>query len=112
LAPCGNQITPDPAAVRRVPRRFPTLAGWTATGAVTQGTTVALRGAIRGEPRDIVDVRDTAVHRLVTQGYVKTGGDEEPGFEADADFSGPHQGNINVRAACQHYLVVTYTLRE
>lgn len=109
---CGDKITPHPAAAQKLPSGFPTVGGWAATEAVSQGKMLVLRGAVRGDPRDIVHVRDTAVGKLTAAGYLRTGRDEEPGFEADADFNGPHPGNINVRALCRDYLVVTYTFDQ
>ena len=111
-AACGKKITPDAAATRMLPSGFPTVAGWSATEAVRQGKTLVLRGAVGGDPPDIVDVRDAAIAKLTAVGYVRTGGDQEPGFEADADFTGSHPGNINVRALCRDYLVVTYTFEQ
>jgi hypothetical protein len=109
---CGDKITPHPAVAQRLPNGFPTIDGWTATAAVTQGKTLALRGAVRGGPDDIIDVRDAALKKLTASGYTRAGSDQEPGFEADADFSGPHPGNINVKALCRDNLVVTYTFEQ
>jgi hypothetical protein len=109
---CGDKITPDAAAARMLPSGFPTVAGWSGTEAVRQGKTLVLRGAVGGDPPDIVNLRDAAIAKLTAVGYVRTGGDEEPGFEADADFTGSHPGNINVRALCRDYLVVTYTFEQ
>jgi hypothetical protein len=109
---CGDKTSANPAVAQKVPPGFPTVAGWVGTDALTQGRTVVLRGAVKGDPDEIVQARDAAVGKLTAAGYARTGGDEEPGFEADADFTGPHSGNINVRALCRDYLVVTYTLAE
>lgn len=111
-AACGDKITSDAAAARMLPSGFPTVARWSATEAVRQGKTLVLRGAVGGDPPDIVDVRDAAIAKLTAVGYVRTGGDEESGFEADADFTGSHPGNVNVRALCRDYLVVTYTFEQ
>jgi hypothetical protein len=111
-AACGDKITSDAAAARMLPSSFPTVAGWSATEAVRQGKTLVLRGAVGGDPPDIVDVRDAVIAKLTAVGYARTGGDEEPGFEADADFTGSHPGNVNVRALCRDYLVVTYTFEQ
>jgi hypothetical protein len=86
--------------------------GWAATESLTQGRTLALRGAVRGGLEEIVVVRDAALRKIIASGYTKTGSDQEPGFEADADFNGPHPGNINVKALCRDYLVVTYTFEQ
>ena len=109
---CSDKTTPDPAAAQKVPRGFPTVAGWVATEAVTQGKTLLVRGSVKGDPDEIGHVRDAAVAKLTAAGYKRSGGDEEPGFEADADFTGPHDGNINVRALCRDYLLVSYTIEH
>jgi hypothetical protein len=111
-AACGDEITPHPGVARKLPNGFPTVTGWAATQAVMQGKTVALRGAVRGSPDDIVRVRDAAIHKITAAGYTEAGSDQEPGFEADADFDGPHAGNINVKALCRDYLVVIYTFEQ
>jgi hypothetical protein len=111
-AACGDEITPHPGVVQKLPTGFPTVNGWAATQAVTQGKTIALRGAVMGGPDDIVRVRDAALEKITASGYTRAGSDQEPGFEADADFSGPHAGNINVKALCLDYLVVTYTFEQ
>jgi len=95
-----------------LPSGVPTVAGWRATETVRQGKTLVLRGALGGDPPDIVGVRDAAIGKLTAVGYVRTGGDEEPGFEAEADFTGLHSGSLNVRALCRDYLVVTYTFEQ
>jgi hypothetical protein len=79
---------------------------------VTQGRTHAIHGSVRGELGEIVAVRDAAVTAIGAAGYVKTGSDQEPGFEADADFDGPHRGSIRVRALCSGYLDVIYTIEQ
>jgi hypothetical protein len=111
-ATCGEAATPHPSVARQLPAGFLTVAGWTATEAVTQGKTQAIRGVVVGNAENIVAVRDAAVAAIASAGYTKTGSDQEPGAEADADFSGPYQGNINVRALCRGYLVVTYTIEK
>jgi hypothetical protein len=57
-------------------------------------------------------VRDAAFSKILAAGYVKTGSDQEIGFEADGDFTGPHDGNINVKTLCKNYLVLTYTFNS
>jgi hypothetical protein len=111
-AACGDKTTPRAAVSAKLPAGFPTVAGWAATQAVSQGKTLVLRGAVKGDSDEIVEVRDAAVARLTAAGYRRTAGDEEPGFEADADFTGPHSGNINVRALCRDNLVVTYSFAQ
>jgi hypothetical protein len=111
-ADCGTRTTPHPQLAARLPAGFPTVAGWSATEVVSQGQTRAVRGVVAGAAKNIAAVRDAAVARIIAAGYSRTGSDQEPGFEADADFNGPHQGNINVRALCRGFLVLTYTIQS
>jgi hypothetical protein len=111
-AACGAKTTARPQLGAQLPAGFATVAGWTPSELVSQGKTRAVRGFLRGDADDIAAVRDAAVARIVAAGYLKTGSDQEPGFEADADFTGPHQGNINVRSLCQGFLLLTYTIQS
>lgn len=111
-APCGAAAMPDPKAARQLPAGFPTVTGWRATEVVTQGRTHAIHGSVPAELGEIVAMRDAAVAAIGAAGYVKTGSDQEPGFEADADFDGPHRGNLRVRALCSGYLDVIYTIEQ
>jgi hypothetical protein len=111
-AGCTGTATARPGVAGQLPAGLPTVAGWIPTEAVSQGQTKAIRGLVRGEVGDLVTVRDAAVNRISAAGYRKTDSDQEPGYEAEADFTGPQEGNINVRACGRDYLVVTYTIRQ
>ena len=91
------------------PAGFPTVAGFIPIFSATEGSSTLIRGAVPGVPSQIPVVRDTGFAKIQAKGYTVTGHDQEPGFEADGDFTGPHPGNINVKTLCSHYLVVTYT---
>ena len=106
---CGTLTKPDPAALTKLPSGFPTVAGFTPIFTATQGSTVLVRGAVPGAPAQIPSVRDAGFVKIQAKGYTVTGHDQEVGFEADGDFTGPHPGNINVKTLCRGYLVVTYT---
>jgi hypothetical protein len=111
-AACGEQTTPHPELARQLPAGFPTVAGWSATEVVNQGQTRAVQGVLRGEAADLVRVRDTAASQLAAAGYTRSGSDEEPGFEAEAEFEGPHEVGIKVKPLCRGYLALTYTVRQ
>jgi hypothetical protein len=111
-AACSAAATPRPDVAGQLPAGFPTVAGWIPTEAVSQGRTKVVRGVVPGEGKDLVAVRDAAVARIGTAGYRETGSDQEPGYEAEADFTGPYEGNINVRPGCRGYLVLTYTINQ
>jgi hypothetical protein len=111
-AACGEQTTPHPELARQLPAGFPTVAGWSATEVVNQGRTRAVQGVLPGEAADLVRVRDTAASQITVTGYSKTGSDEEPGFEAEAEFEGPHEVSIKVKPLCRGDLALTYTVRQ
>ncbi|HEX8092691.1 hypothetical protein [Jatrophihabitans sp.] len=111
-AACGNRTAPHPELARQLPAGFPTVAGWTATEVVNQGQTRVVNGILPGEAADLVRVRDSAASQITATGYTKSGSDEEPGFEAEAEFEGPHEVNIKVKPLCRGYLVLSYTVRQ
>ena len=110
--PCGAKTVLNAAAASALPKAFPVVTGWQASSTVTQGKTVAVSGFVTGAPAAITVVRDEAFTKIIAAGYTKTGSDEEPGFEADGDFTGPVAGNLNVKTLCQGNLLVTYTFNQ
>ncbi|HEV2886555.1 MAG TPA: hypothetical protein VGX49_06570 [Jatrophihabitans sp.] len=111
-AACGQQTAPHPELARQLPAGLPTVAGWQPTEVVNQGQTREVRGVLPGEAADLVAVRDSAASEIVGAGYSSTGSDEEPGFEAEAEFEGPQEVNIKVKPLCRGYLVLSYTVRQ
>lgn len=109
---CGQQSTPHPELIRQLPAGFATVAGWQVTAVVNQGRTRVVSGVLAGEAADVVSVRDAAVSRLTAAGYAHTGSDEEPGHEAEAEFSQPYEVSVKVRPLCRGYLVLSYTVRR
>lgn len=104
---CGTRTTADPAAASTLPAGFPTVEGFTPTFSGAEGATVLIRGAAPGAPPQIPSVWDAGFAKSRAAGYTVTGQDQELGFEADGDFTGPHPGNINVETLGRGYLVVT-----
>ena len=112
-AACNQQQTaPHPELIRQLPADFPTLVGWQPTEVTNQGQTRVVSGVLRGGVTDLVTVRDNAADELVTEGYTQAGSDEEAGFEAEAEFTGPQEVTIKVKPLCRDYLVLTYTVRQ
>jgi hypothetical protein len=109
---CTETAPARPGITGQLPAGFPTVAGWIPTGAVSQGQTKAIRGLVPGGVDDLVSVRDAAVDRLNTAGYRKADSDQEPGYEAEADFTGPQEGNIKVRPCGRNHLLVIYTIHQ
>jgi hypothetical protein len=111
-AACGQQTAPRPDLARQLPTGLPTVTGWQPVTVATQGRTREVSGVLRGEVADLVTVRDNAADELVNSGYEQTGSDEEVGYEAEAEFEGPHEVRIKVKPLCRDYLVLTYTVRQ
>lgn len=111
-AACTKKPSPRPGAAGQLPAGFPTIAGWVPTDVVSQGQTKAVSGVVPGDVKDLVTVRNAALSRISTAGYRATHSDQEPGFEAEADFTGAHEGNVKVRAWCPGYLLLTYTIHQ
>ena len=111
-APCGSRITSSPSVARRMPKGFPVLPTWAGVMSVSQGKTFAERGVVKASRAQITALRDQVFAQIKHAGYVVKGSDQEPGFEADGDFVGPQDGNINVKLFCRGYLLVTYTFNS
>jgi len=103
--PCGTLPTPDPAA--SLPSGFPGREGQVLHGAATQGKTGIVFDLVRDD--DFVGVRDALVDRLKAAGYEIVGTDQEA-VEAEAEFTGPHEGTIKVQPLCEGYVTVRYKL--
>lgn len=112
-AACNQQQTASrPELIRQLPADFPTITGWQPTQVTNQGQTRAVSGVLRGEVGDLVTVRDNAADELVTEGYTQAGSDQEVGYEAEAEFTGPQEVSIKVKPLCRDYLALTYTVRQ
>jgi hypothetical protein len=59
----------------------------------------------------VVHVRDAVLASLASQGYTRTGTDQEPGIEAEGQFGGKGEGTLKVKPLCTGRLSVRYTLR-
>ena len=77
----------------------------------TQGKTTLVVASVAGTRDDVVTVRDTVVAALATQGFTKTGTDQEPGYEAEAQLSGKADASLRVRPLCTGRLELRFTLR-
>jgi len=103
--PCGTLPSADPAA--SLPSGFPQRDGEVLYGPATQGKTSIVFGLV--PDADFVAVRDGAVDRLKAAGYEVVGTDQEA-VEAEAEFTGPHEGTIKVQPLCEGYVTVRYKL--
>jgi len=75
------------------------------------GKTSVVFASLPGERSDLVSIRDRVASELESQGYKRTGSDQEPTFEADATVSkNGVDDTINVRPLCSGKAVVRYTI--
>lgn len=89
------------------PADLPTVAGWTQVDTVSQGSTTIWLGTVEGE--DVVVLRDKAVAALTAGGgYEIPRSDQEGQAEAEAEFTGRHEGSIQVIPLCEGTLRVRY----
>lgn len=103
--PCGALPTRDPSAA--LPSGFPQREGEVLYGPAAQGKTSIVFGLV--PDGDFVAVRDGVVDRLRAAGYDIVGTDQEA-VEAEAEFTGPHEGTVKVQPLCQGYVTVRYKL--
>lgn len=100
---CGVLPTADPSAT--LPAGFPSPPGQFLYGPATQGKTHLVVAVVGTD--GFVELRDDLVERLTEAGYTIAGTDQEA-VEAEAEFTGPHEGTIKVQPLCTGYVTVRY----
>lgn len=101
-APVGNPT---------VPSGFTLPSGQKLLNVQTAGKTSVVFASLPGTRADLVSIRDDVAKELESSGYNRTGGDQEPTFEADATISkNGVDDTINVRPLCSGRVVIRYTL--
>lgn len=78
----------------------------------TQGKTTLVVTSTAGTREDVVQVRDEVVTQLAAAGFTRTGTDQEPGYEAEAQLSGTADASVKVRPLCEGRLEIRYTIRR
>jgi hypothetical protein len=111
-ASCATPPPIDTASV--LPATFPIPSGGTPYEHATQGATKIEYIHVPGTADQLTDIRDAELNSVVAAGYDKKGTDQEKGREADGEFSGPHEGSINVRLAsdCAGLVTVRITIER
>ncbi len=105
--PCTSLPPSDPAAV--LPADFPAPPGQVLYGPASQGKTRIVFGRVPGG--DVVRARDDLVATLRQGGYTIESTDQEA-VEAEAFFTGPHDGTIKVQRLCVDQLEIRYKLES
>jgi hypothetical protein len=109
-AACGSEFsqTPDKA----LPSDLPGPSDQKAYSYTSQGKTEVWYVTTAGTRDTIVQVRDAINDKLKAAGYTIKGTDQEKTIEAEAEFTGPHSGSIQVQVACTGKLKVRYKLES
>jgi hypothetical protein len=110
--PCGTLADPSPGAPAELPLGLPLSAGSKVLRVAEQGKTTVAFAATQGTRDDVVTVRDRVLSDLAGAGYRATGTDQEPGFEAEAELAGTHDGTLRVKPLCTGVLEVRYTIER
>ncbi len=108
---CAGQDAPAPGAPAGLPLELPATDGETVLKVASQGSTTVAFAKVDGTRDDIVEVRDHVLQDLQAAGYRVVGTDQEPGYEAEAEVAGPHEGTVKVSPLCEGLLEVRYALR-
>ena len=103
--PCSALPTADAAAA--LPTDFPTFPDVVLYEPSSQGKTTIVFGLIAES--DFVKVRDAQVATLKTAGYTIEGTDQES-VEAEAEFTGAHEGTIKVQPLCAGHVSIRYKI--
>ena len=96
-APCPSTITQT--ASTPLPGDMPSPGG-TVYDYSTQGKTQFWFVAVDGSPDQLESLRDGYNTTLTGKGYKIEGHDQEDGAEAEAEFSGPHEGTTQFIPLC------------
>lgn len=105
--PCTSLPPADPAAV--LPSDFPVLPGQVLYRPAAQGKTRIVFGRVPG--KDFLGLRDDLVATLKSAGYGIESTDQEA-VEAEAFFTGPHDGTVKVQRLCADQLEIRYKLES
>jgi hypothetical protein len=107
---CTGQDRPAAGAPDRLPVGLPLTSGGTVLRVAAQGRTVVAFASLPGGRGDIVQVRDAVLADLRGAGYTVAGTDQEPGYEAEAELAGTHEGTLKVSPLCAGLLEVRYKI--
>ena len=102
---CSALPTADAAAT--LPADFPTFGDVVLYEPSSQGKTSIVFGLIADS--DFVKVRDAQVATLKAAGYTIEGTDQES-VEAEAEFTGAHEGTVKVQPLCAGHVSIRYKI--
>jgi len=107
---CTAEIAPpaDPAATP--PANVPMPSGAVFYDVATQGATKVYFAKVTGDT--VTETRDAIDSQLQNAGYTIKSTDQEDDVEAEADFSGPHDGRLQVKHLCEGTLRIRVILES
>jgi hypothetical protein len=109
---CAGLDTPEAGAPKELPLGLPLSDGETVLSVTTQGKTTIAFAKMPGTRDDVVKVRDQVLTDLKAKGYTVPGTDQEPGYEAEAELGGTHEGTLKVAPLCQDVLSIRYKINQ
>ena len=109
---CGDLDKPAAGAPTELPLGLPRSPTETVLSTTTQGKTTIVFVKTPGGRSDIVKVRDRVLLELSGAGYTVKGTDQEPGYEAEAELQGAHNGTIKVSPLCTGLLEIRYKIQQ
>jgi len=107
---CGGRDQPAAGAPSELPLSLPMSDGEKVLSTAEQGRTLVAFASLPGGRDDIVAARDRVLADLAPAGYQVAGTDQEPGYEAEAELSGTHEGTLKVSPLCEGLLEVRYKI--
>ncbi len=107
---CAGRDQAVPGTPAALPLGLPMTAGGKVLQVTSQGRTVISFASLPGRRGDIVQVRDAVLADLRGAGYSVAGTDQEPGYEAEAELAGTHEGTLKVAPLCAGLLQVRYKI--
>lgn len=99
-------------ADQQLPADMPPVPGQRLYRYESQGKTRIWFATLTGDPGDLEPVRDRIVNGLRDVNYTIKDTDAEKGAEAEAEFTGPHDGSVRVRPLCKDRLEIRYRLES
>ena len=108
--PCNGRDQPAGGAPAALPLGLPLTEGERVLSVATQGVITVAFAGLPGDRDDIVSTRDRVLADLTSAGYRVVGTDQEPGYEAEAQLDGPHEGTLKVSPLCEGLLEVRYRI--
>ncbi len=107
---CGGLDEPEDGVPASLPLGLPLPSGGTILEVTEQGSTSVAFVSVEGGREDLVDVRDDVLADLKAVGYETVGTDQEPGYEAEAEVGGVHEGTVKVSPLCEGLIQVRYAV--